>query len=118
MIINIFIDFFKEVKFNLPARNVKEDIGGPEFNENNIRRNLFDLVHANAFRMQEAARVLEEIYDDNFFKKIRFFNIFQFSTTRRISDFKAETLRVVPQIINQFFLVSFNEEYRTKKSKF
>lgn len=49
-----------------------EDIGGATFEEDNNRNSLLELVQANAARMQEAARVLEEIDDAKQFKKIRF----------------------------------------------
>jgi len=48
------------------------DIGGADFIEKNERHTLMDIVIANGARMQEASRVLEEIEDRHFYKKIRF----------------------------------------------
>lgn len=53
-------------------RLVTEDIGGIQFKENTNRQSLLDITHANALRMQEAARVLEELDDRPFYKSVRF----------------------------------------------
>lgn len=53
-------------------RLVMEDIGGIQFKENINRQSLLEIAHANAVRMQEAARVLEELDDRTFYKGVRF----------------------------------------------
>lgn len=53
-------------------RQNTRDIGGSDFKEDQIRTSLIDLVNANALRMQEALRVLEEVCDREFFKSLRF----------------------------------------------
>ena len=53
-------------------RAADEDIGGSEFIEDHHRSSLLDLTHANAIRMQEALRVLEEVDSQQYFKSIRF----------------------------------------------
>ena len=72
-------DLFLEIKYLKKQIQIKPidrtkvvDIGGPAFKENQNRNNLIDLVNANALRMQEAARALEEIDNRVVFKKIRF----------------------------------------------
>lgn len=50
----------------------KNDLGGLTFCENNNRENLINIIHANATRMQEALRVLEELDDNQKYKKLRF----------------------------------------------
>ncbi len=51
-----------------------KNIGGSDFIEHSCRDNIFDLVNANAKRMQESARVLEELVCEqrHHFKTIRF----------------------------------------------
>jgi thiamine-phosphate pyrophosphorylase len=48
------------------------DLGGVSFKESQTRHSLLALAIANGRRMQEAARVLEEVYDRAFYKKVRF----------------------------------------------
>lgn len=48
------------------------DIGGIHFKEEHQRHDLFDIIQANAKRMQQAARVLEEFTLDHDYKNIRF----------------------------------------------
>jgi len=49
-----------------------DDIGGPAFKEGVVRPDLIALLKANAARMQESARVLEEVFDRDTFKQLRF----------------------------------------------
>ncbi len=60
------------LKIESICRETNTDIGGPQFIENNIRANLIDITHANAIRMQEAARTLEELKNQAIYKKLRF----------------------------------------------
>jgi len=60
------------LKIKSICREAGSDIGGPQFIENNSRANLIDIVHANAIRMQEAARTLEELNNQTIYKKLRF----------------------------------------------
>jgi len=66
----------KNLKHHVKINNLtcadNNDIGGPTFKENNNRENLLDIINANALRMQESSRVLEELDDAVKFKKIRF----------------------------------------------
>ncbi|MBS0289662.1 MAG: thiamine phosphate synthase [Proteobacteria bacterium] len=50
----------------------EDDIGGPDFKETPRSASLLDIANANALRMQEAARVLEETYDKELYKTLRF----------------------------------------------
>lgn len=50
----------------------QKDIGGPDYQEHHHRQCWHELVHANARRMQESARVLEELLGSDAFKKIRY----------------------------------------------
>lgn len=53
-----------------------EDLGGARLGENNARCNLIDIIQANALRMQEALRVLEEFHQDgqqkHYLKSLRY----------------------------------------------
>lgn len=40
--------------------NIEQDLGGTTYKENNVHKNLINVIQANASRMQEALRVLEE----------------------------------------------------------
>jgi len=44
-----------------PIYDTKEDLGGMQLTENNVRTNLLNITQANALRIQEALRVLEEM---------------------------------------------------------
>lgn len=72
----ILFDMIKKLKHEASCIEAvlfdDNDIGGSKYQESYKRTNLIELVNANACRMQEAARVLEEIYDRNKFKTIRF----------------------------------------------
>lgn len=72
----------------------EKDMGGADFVEKNQRHTLMDIVIANGRRMQEAARVLEEIYDRHYFKKIRFlsYEIYTLLLMRLKKYFKQEYL--------------------------
>lgn len=48
------------IHITAPIYEVKEDLGGKELIEDNVRYHLFDIIQANAMRLQEALRVLEE----------------------------------------------------------
>ncbi len=73
---NLFVkikDLKHQIQFKTLDRPLSQrDIGGPTFKESPRSASLLDLAHANALRMQEASRVLEEIYDKDLFKAIRF----------------------------------------------
>lgn len=65
-------DLFKQVRKlrhslrSFPIKPIAEnDSGGSEFVEDNLRSNLVDVVQANALRMQESLRVLEEVSKDS-----------------------------------------------------
>lgn len=60
------------IKIDHIANANDHDIGGPTFIEDNHRDNLLELIHANALRMQEAARVLEELDHAKDYKTLRF----------------------------------------------
>lgn len=47
-----------------PVRAPHKDPGGHTFKEDNVRKNVIALIHANALRVQEALRVLEETSDN------------------------------------------------------
>ena len=49
-----------------------DDIGDERYAERNQRHDILNLFQANIRRMQEAARVLEEVSNDEFFKSLRF----------------------------------------------
>lgn len=53
-------------------RESDADPGGAHFVEKNQRHGLMDIIHANAVRMQEAARSLEECQDSAVYKNLRF----------------------------------------------
>lgn len=59
-------------KIKIIDRTQVKDIGGADFVESQQRLSWVDLVNANALRMQEAARVLEEIDDRMLYKSARF----------------------------------------------
>jgi thiamine-phosphate pyrophosphorylase len=61
-----------QIKIAPGNRLIAQDIGGPSFEEKQHRHALLDLINANALRMQEAARVLEETTKRHFFKTLRF----------------------------------------------
>lgn len=61
-----------QIKIAPANRLNEEDIGGSSFIEKQKRHSLLDLINANALRMQEAARVLEETTERDFFKTLRF----------------------------------------------
>lgn len=64
------------LKATAPILHKEEDLGGPHFKEDNIRLHLTHIVKANALRMQEALRVLEELSTDqnekSKFKSLRY----------------------------------------------
>lgn len=49
------------IQISAPTSLITQDVGGQNFFENNIRSNIFDTIQANASRLQEALRVLEEM---------------------------------------------------------
>lgn len=49
------------IQASAPIYDVKEDLGGVGLVEDNVRTNLLSIVQANAIRLQEALRVLEEM---------------------------------------------------------
>ncbi len=49
------------IKISSPIYDVKTDLGGMKLIEDNVRYGLISIIQANAIRMQEALRVLEEI---------------------------------------------------------
>ena len=72
---NLFLKIKKikhKLKLTTISRKSSDDIGGPDYKESNHRNSLLDLVNANAIRMQESARVLEEVTQNDFYKSLRF----------------------------------------------
>lgn len=60
------------IQVKTPHRAINQDVGGPNFVEGHSRSSWIDIVNANSIRMQEAARVLEEIDKTNHYKSLRF----------------------------------------------
>ena len=61
-----------QVKIETPFREPLHDLGGENYVEVKPERDLLQVINANALRMQEAARVLEEFDDRNFYKRLRY----------------------------------------------
>ena len=49
------------IQISAPLYDVKEDLGGMGLIEDNVRSNIINTIQANAMRVQEALRVLEEM---------------------------------------------------------
>lgn len=64
------------IQMSAPIYDVKEDLGGVNLIEYNIRYNLISIIQANAMRLQEALRVLEEMTqtstDKQLMKELRY----------------------------------------------
>jgi thiamine-phosphate pyrophosphorylase len=54
-------DLRHSIKSSAPIYDVKEDLGGVSLKEDNVRCDLISTIQANALRIQEALRVLEEM---------------------------------------------------------
>src|SRR5690348_9788270 len=64
------------IKISAPIYDVTTDLGGVDFIEDNIRENVMSIIQANAIRLQEALRVLEEMaqieIDKQLMKELRY----------------------------------------------
>lgn len=88
----------KELRHNLISDHivdVESDIGGAAYNENNIHNSLIKVIQANAARMQEALRVLEEL-SENENEKCKIKNL-RFSSYRLQQEIYKKTLSYLKQ---------------------
>lgn len=69
-------DIRHRIQILAPIYAIKEDLGGVGLIEDNVRFNLLNIIQANATRMQEALRVLEEMaqtsLDKQLMKELRY----------------------------------------------
>lgn len=56
-----FREIRHRIQISAPIYDIKEDLGGVGLIEDNVRFNLISIIQANAMRLQEALRVLEEM---------------------------------------------------------
>lgn len=75
-IFHAYRDLRHRIKMSSPIYDIKEDLGDARLIEDNVRFNLISIIQANAIRLQEALRVLEEFTqtstDKQLIKKLRY----------------------------------------------
>lgn len=124
------------IKIHAPIYIVDDDIGGVGLIEDNLRSSLVDTVQANALRLQEALRVLEEMatasFEKSHFKALRYlayaihsklyFSALKYSHRERLkglyliidTDVISQSLDEIISIINQSPVTIV--QYRNKSS--
>lgn len=75
MLLHGFREIRHRINMSAPIYDVKKDVGGIDLHEDNVRLNLISIIQANAMRLQEALRVLEEMtlsMDKQLIKELRY----------------------------------------------